>query len=148
PTYNPASGEDGQPAGDIGLFVGTLKVPDGDQTRRFIARGAAGQTAEPGGQKPYAPTADDEAAATKGKARAGITADTIKNKIWDLMPIAKSTSDWRWPDGADGPGSITWQGQRLFPDSDGHVVDLQVVLHDDTLYIRDTNWLVFPSGDR
>jgi hypothetical protein len=148
PTYKPADGEAGQPGGDIGLFAGTLTLPTGgEHVPRLIARGGSGQTAEPGGKRPYAPKPYDSSQpkAEEGKTRVAITGDTIKNRLWDAMPVAKAPSDWRWPAG-DAPGSITWQGQRLFPESGGHVVDLQLVLHDDTAYIRDTNWLCFPGG--
>jgi hypothetical protein len=151
PTYEPADGEDGQAGGDIGLFVGTLTLPTGGETlQRFIARGAAGHTAEKGNKRPYAPKPGDSSRpkAEDGKTRAAVTTDAINNRVRDAMPIAKSASDWRWPGGADGPGSVTWQGQRLFPEAGGHVIDLQLVLHDDTVYIKDTNWLCFTSGSR
>jgi hypothetical protein len=149
-TYAPADGLDGQSDGDIGIFVNTLKLPTGgEKVQRFVSRGSAGQAAEPGGKRPYAPRDPaTQPTAQAGKARAGTTAQVIKNKISDIMPIAKNESNWIWPDGASGPGSIRWNGVQLFPDSDGHVVDLELIPHDDQPFSTDTNWLCFPSGAR
>ncbi len=141
PTYRAENGLPGEPAGDIRVLVSSVKVPPGSTQARFIARGSAGQRAEEGGVKDYAPRLGTQPAAKKGKNLDAVTEKAVADQIRDAFYVAKELSDWRWP-GEVGAGDVSYQGMKLL--SSGKVVDLVIVAHDDTA--GDTNVFYFPRG--
>jgi hypothetical protein len=147
PTYQAADGLPGEPGGDIAVFVHGLKLPPGGESRkRFIARGSAGQQAEPGGRRRYAPRDDHQPQGGKDAAR--IEQGHVGDRFSSAFVAAKSLSDWRWPGEVGSPAEVTYEGQPLKFGQDGNVIDLVVVAHDDAWGGTDTNVFFFPPGER
>jgi hypothetical protein len=161
--FEGASGMTGDCGGEIGLFVQVLTLPPGgEDQKRFVARGASGQQAEPGGQRPR-PTAPDadkpqggqDVASDAEKQQRGLDAVRIEeshvaDRFSSAFVAAKSLSDWRWPGEVGSPAHVNYshEGQPLKFGPDGNVVDLVVVAHDDAMGGTDTNVFWLPSGDR
>ena len=147
PTYQAADGLPGEPGGDIAVFAQTLTLPPGGESRkRFIARGSAGQQAERGGRKRYAPGDDHQPQGGKDAAR--IEEGHVSDRFSSAFVAAKSPSDWRWPGEVGWPSQVSYEGQPLRFGQDGNVVDLVVVAHDDAMGGTDTNVFFFPPGER
>jgi hypothetical protein len=147
PTYQAADGLPGEPGGDVGVFVQGLKLPPGGESRkRFIARGSAGQQAEPGGRRRYAPRDDHQPQGGKDAAR--IEEGHVGDRFSSAFVAAKSLSDWRWPGEVGSPAQVSYEGRPLQFGQDGNVVDLVVVAHDDAWGGTDTNVFFFPPGER
>jgi hypothetical protein len=147
PTYQAADGLPGEPGGDIAVFAQTLTLPPGGESRtRFIARGSAGQQAERGGRKRYAPRDDHQPQGGKDAAR--IEEGHVSDRFSSAFVAAKSPSDWRWPGEVGWPSQVSYEGQPLRFGQDGNVVDLVVVAHDDAMGGTDTNVFFFPPGER
>ncbi len=103
PTYLPADGAKGEPAGRITLHVRRLIDHDGTK-KRFICRGGKGQQGEAGGLKAY--VVKDGYPKTYGPL-AAVTADDVKNLFQDRNCGKDPCSIYRWPPGgADGPGTM------------------------------------------
>ena len=149
------NGLPGQAGGDIGLFVDSLIVPPGDGTR-FVARGGAGQRAEPGGRRaatmttpattPTATSTAPKALPSTGETVALITQDAIVGQFSAAFLEAKECWKWRWPGEVDWPSQVAHPyltGANVVGEGSG-VTDLVIVAHDDTMH--DTNLFFLSSS--
>jgi len=127
PTYRAADGADGEPGGDITLYVHRIILPEdrsGFQPRgapdmktpRFICRGGKGQAAEPGGLMKY--QALGGAKEDYGKT-SPILAEQFKEKCKHLSLIGPYENEYRWPGEVARPEDIPID-QFWIEDFQGH----------------------------
>src|ERR1700677_1194986 len=131
PTYRAADGADGEPGGDITLYVRRITLPDDRsgkpdlQTPRFICRGGKGQAAEPGGLTKY--QAAGGAAEIYGKT-SPILAEQLKQRLKRVGLLGTYEHEYRWPGEVSQPEDIPID-QFWTEDFQGHRSKLSASAH-------------------